>query len=349
MTFLTTFFSVNDFLKRTTSRLLASGVGLSTLLLTALLTTACCYGADVFNTSLSPYYLWQISKDQLPKLGEMKVERPRKEKIEYVVNYPQNDSSFDRFSVSASSSTSRQGNSSSNPNKILDEMPPPPQGKVSAPRLMTSLQQIKGMSDLARNGKPVTLPPENPVKAPEQPKEGTVTNPDAPLLATQFIQDSLTKKWYAILTDQRTVEVKQVGDDVFYLIDPVSGTLKNRVVRQQEHYLDLAAQTPASKNNEDKKATAPDGHTAQQAVLLILAIGSVIAAFYVGFLAIDYKHRWEQEMAGMNQRFLGGEHQFVGLNSMEPDTLRFSNDLGGTTLLDQSADSLSDHPYRTIA
>jgi len=80
--------------------------------------------------------------------------------------------------------------------------------------------------------------------------------------------------------------------------------------------------------------------------LLIVTTMAVLAALGIGMLAFDYKHRWEQEIVSQNNRLLGNgaAHGAIAeLDSLEPDTLRFSpHDFG-------SLDDSFDHSFRTIA
>ncbi|MDR1960006.1 MAG: hypothetical protein LBQ54_13335 [Planctomycetaceae bacterium] len=128
-------------------------------------------------------------------------------------------------------------------------------------------------------------------------------------------------------------------------------TLKNgeiiAVTQYDNEYYDLNGRKVLYQDNGKvaSKGTSPDNSL----FLIILASASLLAALYVGFLAVDYKRRLEQTLMNQNQRFLTpGETLSSEISSLEPDTLSFSTGIGSSGL--DSLDTLDvKTSFRTIA
>ena len=175
---------------------------------------------------------------------------------------------------------------------------------------------------------------------------GTPSTPGTnigPIFVERIFQDELEKQWYARKEGELTPIPLFKLDGRFYRKD-ANGNPQNEVL------VNPADSTDGDQTKDNTKSAITDDQT-RNAVLLIVTTVAALAALGVGFLAFDYKHRWEQEVVTQNSRLLGGTalhgtttHGAYGEpDSLEPETLSFSaHDY-------RSLDDSFDHSFRTIA
>jgi len=238
-------------------------------------------------------------------------------------------------STSQSSATPRSSGSrnSRTPDEALGTTLPEPVGQIDDPQIRTALDNISRKSMAAKSGE--TVPPPN-VTTPDNPPTGNEGNtPSTPgtnsglVFVERIFQDDGV--WLA-RSDGEFFSLRKNGDRYYRADD-------GREVIQQDDGSAAGLATGGT------KFTLADDKT-RNAVSLIVTTIALLAAFGVGFLAFDYKHRWEQEIVSQNSRLLGNSvthGNFTDLDSFEPETLRFSpHDYG-------SLDDSFDRSFRTIA
>ncbi|MDR1492923.1 MAG: hypothetical protein LBT05_09405 [Planctomycetaceae bacterium] len=286
-------------------------------------------------------------------------------KTPYVAKYPQTadgvtssqttPSAVSDFGTRNSnrSSSLRRGNFSNRNDSgitiLLNEtLPEPARKKVTDSEIRKQLEKISKLSLAAKNGK--HKPPEIETNAAENKTNnaahdvanennsaasGTNAASDVAAIIAKSIFSAADnpKEWFARLQDGSIVSVKKV-DAEFYLFDAATGKIGTKVVAEE-----------SSGETETGGGFLSKGQEKQHATLLIVTTMAVLAAVGIGFLAFDYKHRWEQEVVNQNQRLTGaGNGRYSNLDSLEPDTLSFPQNFDAL-----SATEISDHSFRTIA
>jgi len=226
-------------------------------------------------------------------------------------------------------------NSLRTPDEALNTSLPELGGRIDDKQIQAVLDDINRKSQAAKSGATVT-PPDNPPGTPATDDPGN-TLPNSGFIFVERIVN-IDDDWIAFKDGSRIpIPVIKSGDRFFT-------TDGNEVMRP-----DVPAATD-EQPKESAKTTLADDQT-RNALLLIVTTISVLAAFGIGILAFDYKHRWEQEIVSQNSRLLGSSASlggvahgtFTELDSLEPETLRFSlHDYG-------SPDDSFDHSFRTIA
>ena len=253
----------------------------------------------------------------------------------YAANYPVPESQ----ETSASSFSSDRDYGSSR-----DEMLPLPPlgGPITDPDANKFLNNLKRDIVAAKTGND-TLPggttQDNvPLAGNDNNTLPTPGTNSGPTPATRIFQDTETNDWYArIEGSSRPLPLAKSSDGRYFQVDD-NGTWLGEVVLRNDDSTDELAK-------DGTKSSLADDQT-RNAVMLIVTVMAVLAALSVGFLALDYKNRWEQEIVSQNSRLLGNgtpHGGFSDLDSLEPETLRFSpHDY-------RPLDDSFDHSFRTIA
>ena len=251
----------------------------------------------------------------------------------YTVNRPTPDPQESSFS-SATGSSRGYGSVG------VEMLPLPPPGDPVNAEQRRFLAGFADRIQAAKTGD--TVPSGNNTE--ENPSSGkddgtpsaTGTN-TGPIFVERIFQDELEKQWYARVEGELTPIPLFKLDDKFYRKD-ANGNPQNQVFLHPDS-------TDGEQTQDNAKSAFADDQT-RNAVLLIVTTVAVLAALGVGFLAFDYKHRWEQEVVVQNSRLLGTPNApgtFGELDSLEPETLSFhSHDY-------RPLDDSFDHSFRTIA
>ena len=266
---------------------------------------------------------------------------PEKSNTRYTVARSDNETA-----VAQSSASSIIGNDrllQRTQNDLLDSPLPEWEGAIDKMEIRTQLERIRQMSETAKTGE--KLPPETntgtspPVTSGDTPSTpgGVSPNGNMPghVIVKRIIQIEEDGNWYAFKEGSNLpLPLVKRGERYFdeneneVFLDNQTGTL-----------------TQDEKGNTLSSLSASD--KTRNAVMLIVTTFAVLAALGIGFLAFDYKHRWEQEIVNQNNRLLGNGGSFSGTDAFEPETLSFMVDDYGS--LDSSFDSKSNHSFRTIA
>ena len=262
---------------------------------------------------------------------------PQQHRVSRPVPEPQDGSSTPRSSDNRISSRT--------PEELLDTSLPEPSGRITDRDIQTALVSITRQS-LAVKTNGTTSPGDNLPGSPVTGNDNnTPTTPDTNtgiIIVDEIMQRQGKDNWYAIKDGDSPFPVIKI-DDKYYKLDG-NGNAQNQVK------LRSTDPTVREEVKEDAKTTLADDQT-HNAVMLIVTTMAVLAAFGIGMLAFDYKHRWEQEIVSQNSRLLGStalhgtatHGTFAELDSLEPETLRFSSHDYG------SLDDSFDHSFRTIA
>jgi len=244
----------------------------------------------------------------------------------HVANYPapepQNGSSTPR----SSGSRSRSGTED-----FLDPSLPEPGGRIDDIQAQAALDKITRKTLAAKTGE-TTNPSDISPGTPPTDGTGNVPSNSGIVMVERIVK--IDDDWFAFKEGSKIpIPVVKSGDRYFTLDG-------NQEVMRPD-----APAVIDEPTKENAKTTLADDQT-RNALLLIVTTMAVLAALGIGILAFDYKHRWEQEIVSQNNRLLGNgatQGTFAELDSLEPETLRFSpHDYG-------SLDNSFDHTFRTIA
>ncbi len=220
-----------------------------------------------------------------------------------------------------------------------------PEGRITNPDTRKVLDNIARKSNAAKTGE--TLPPDGNTDMPPATTPGsdaaTVPGTVGGISVVEKIIQLPEKKGWVAYKEGSSTPIPLVKDgDKYYQVDDKGNVICGVILRHD----DAAAPTgdEQAKEKEGAKSALADDRT-RNAVMLIVMTMAVLAAVSIGFLAFDYKRRWEQEIVSQNSRLLGvAPHgSYADGDSLEPETLSFSaNDYG-------SLDDSFDHSFRTIA
>ena len=235
---------------------------------------------------------------------------------------------------STSSPTSGGRTSRSNVDDLLSGSLPQPGGAITNMEQRSLLDNLYAKSVAAKSGDATPSGDSTPVPPPTggDGNASTTSGANAGLIrVVQIFQDPQSKEWYAKKEgEKRPIPLEKNGNRFYFVEDGVI----SEVILQSDTNVTGGTKSPLA-----------DDQT-RNAVLLIMTIMAVLAALSVGFLAFDYKHRWEQEIVSQNSRMIGTSvphGTFADLDSLEPETLRFSSPDY------RSLDDSFDHSFRTIA
>ena len=221
-----------------------------------------------------------------------------------------------------------------------------PGGIITDPDARKMLTQLQLKSEAAKNGtaiQPDSNSGSNGNTSTPSTGDNTIIAPESTvgmIIADDIFQRPGTTDWYAMKGNEPFPVIKH--RDKFYKPDE-QGIPRQEVIVFNEN-TDAAAANNNAGQGETGNATGSD--KMRNAMLLVVTVVAVLAALSVGFLAFDYKYRWEQEIVNQNNRLLGNGgtgSTFPDSDAFEPETFRFSSDDYG------SLDSTSDHSFRTIA
>ncbi|MDR1384347.1 MAG: hypothetical protein LBJ67_10980 [Planctomycetaceae bacterium] len=242
------------------------------------------------------------------------------------------------------SSSSRRGSfgNSNDPGmtKVLSEqLPEPARKKVTDPAVRKQLEKISELAMAAKNGE--QKPPEtnttdnNAANDTVNTTHPAVSETNAASGSAAIIAKSIfpatdnPKEWLARLQNGSTVSVKKIENE-FYQFDAATGKIGTKVVMEE------------SSETGNGDGLLSKEQEKQHVILLIVTTMAVLAAIGIGFLAFDYKRRWEQEVVTQNQRLTGNANgSYSDLDSLEPDTLSFPQNFGTLSTTD-----VSDHSFR---
>ena len=254
----------------------------------------------------------------------------------YTVNRPTPDPQGSSTSLPADRSRGYDSNSSSDELLPL----PPPEGPITNSDAIRQLVRISQMSVAAKTGETIPPPgdttqnnatPGNEGNAPATPG----TNAGTIDVDSIFQAPAESNNWFALIEGSSTPIPLAKRGDRFFQIDNGKEVFPR----------DKNSNTDAEPTKDGTKPSLADDQ-ARNAVLLIVTIMAVLTALGIGFLAFDYKLRWEQEVVAQNNRLLGtsaSHGAFGDLDSLEPETLSFSpHDY-------RPLDDSFDHTFRTIA
>ena len=237
---------------------------------------------------------------------------------------------------SSASQSSGDRTSSRTPEELLDTSLPEPGGRITDRDIQAVLDDITRKSLAAKTGE-TTTPTDNTQGTSVTDTTGNALPTSGIIIVERIV--NIDDDWFAFKEGSKTpIPVLKSGDR-FFAIDG-----NYEVMRP-----DVSAMTDDEAIEGTKSSLADD--KTRNAMMLIVTTISVLAAFGIGILAFDYKHRWEQEIVSQNSRLLGSttlhgaatHGTFTELDSLEPDTLRFSLHNYG------SLDDSFDHSFRTIA
>ena len=228
-------------------------------------------------------------------------------------------------------------------NDLLDSPLPEREGAIDNMEIRRQLDRIKLMSDAEKTGE--KLPHETDTGTSPPATSGdtsSATNGESP--GGNILGPVIVKRIFQFEEDGAWYAFKE------------GSNLPLPLVKRGERYFDENGYEVFLDNQTDVLTQDEKGNTlsslsasdkTRNAVMLIVTTIAVLAALSIGFLAFDYKHRWEQEIVNQNNRLLGGGGSFSGTDAFEPETLSFMADDYGS--LDSSFDSKSNHSFRTIA
>ena len=260
-----------------------------------------------------------------------------KSNTHYTVARPANETTVAQTSGSPMISNDRL--SQRTQNDLLDSPLPEREGAIDNMDIRRQLDRIKLMSDAEKTGEKLPSETDTGMSPPATSGDASSTtgdgapggNTSGPVIVKRIFQFEEDGGWYAFKE---------------------GSNLPLPLVKRGERYFDenenevfLDNQTGALTQDEKGKTLSSVSDKTRNAVLLIVTTIAVLAALSIGFLAFDYKHRWEQEIVNQNNRLLGGNGS--GIDTYEPETLSFMADDYGS--LDSSFDSKSNHSFRTIA
>jgi hypothetical protein len=239
--------------------------------------------------------------------------------------------------------TSGDWGGGSNWEKLITEPFPLPGDAIDNMEARRFLDTLHGKIVATKTG--TTIPPDNNLPVPpvtgDVEKASVPSNPGTntgPIVVTQIFQDDLSKDWFATKEGERSpIPLDKIGDR-YYQVDTQGKPIGEVILRPADATTGKGAKNAATFGISDEQT--------RNAMLLIVTTMAVLAAFSIGFLAFDYKRRWEQEVVSQNSRLLGtgaAHGSFAELDSLEPDTLSFTpHDY-------RSLDDSFDHSFRTIA
>ena len=233
------------------------------------------------------------------------------------------------------------GRTSRTPEEVVTTTLPEPIGQIDDPQMRKWFIDFNQKIVAAKSGESPSRnnnTQESPIAGSDSSTTSATGANAGPIVATRIFQDPATNDWYArIEGSSRPLELSRQGDRFFHVDDLGN---KNEVIV----WNDDSTVAPESTKDGAKSSLADD--QTRNAVMLIVTVMAVLAALGIGMLAFDYKYRWEQEIVSQNNRLLGNgatAGTFTELDSLEPETLRFSpHDYG-------SLDDSFDHSFRTIA
>ena len=257
----------------------------------------------------------------------------RKSNTRYTVARPTNETMVAQTSGSSIIGSERA--SQRTQNDLLESPLPELGGTIDNMEIRRQLERINDMSEAAKTGE--KLPPET----------NTGTSPPA----TSGDMSSATNGESPGANTSGLITVKQIFqyEGAWYALKEGSNQ-PFPLDKRDERFFDengkevfLDNQTGTLAQDEKGKTLSSVSEKTRNAVLSIVTTIAVLAALSIGFLAFDYKRRWEQEIVNQNNRLLGGSGSSV--DAFEPETLSFMADDYGS--LDSSFDS--NHSFRTIA
>lgn len=261
----------------------------------------------------------------------------------YVANYP--DPAPQESQPTTRSPSGRQSRTI-DVGELLSASLPEPGGQITDENTRKRFDELNQKITAVKTGE--TIPSGDSTQgSPTTGNDGT--NPSSPgttggpIFVERIFQDEAEKQWYARKEGELTPIPLFKVDDRFYLKD-ANGNPQNEIL------VNPSDSTDGDQTKDNAQSTFADDQT-RNALLLIVTTVAVLAALGVGFLAFDYKLRWEQEIVSQNSRLLGNATlngaasygSFTELDSLEPETLSFSpHDY-------RPLDDSFDHSFRTIA
>ena len=228
---------------------------------------------------------------------------------------------------------------------LLDELPDDPIGPITDMDARKQLDRLNQMNEAAKTGGTI------PSDANSDTNTDTSTGNNVPSGGLATVQKVAVQQifqledggWFALKEGSKIPIPLVKGNGQYYLADENGNALNEVFIPNTD-----AGNSTVADNADTSTAKSEASDKTRNAVMLIVTTIAVLVALSIGFLAFDYKYRWEQEVAGQNSRLLGGTGSgspFSEHDSFEPETLSFlSNDYGSLDSLDST-----DHSFRTIA